>query len=332
MTGERKTLYVDTRWQGEHGIGRYAREVVSRFSTDWSPLSVVGAPSSPREALRRHPQEARGQIVYSPGYNVTPRSSARQIVTVHDLIHLEVGGSKGALYRAYYDLIVKPVIRRAGSVITVSETSAVRIRQWLRDDSVEVLNAGIGVSSAFAVDGPAHEGPRPYLMYVGNLRQHKNTDIIFRSIRGLDVDVRMLLPRSDHDGALALARQHGVEDRIHILHGIDDDSLSALYRGAVATFMPSTLEGFGLPALESVSVRTPVVYWAGCASVAEIVGDRGIAVGSPSSDAEWAAAVRELVHARLRVQPPAASMYDWDRTAMTIQDHLDACRSRKAAK
>ena len=322
----RRSVFVDTRWEGTHGIGRYAREVTSRFRLDWTRLDVVGSPSSPREALTRHPQDARAQVVYSPGYNVSRLTGAVQIITVHDLIHLQVGGAKGSLYRAYYDAVVRPVIRRTGVVLTVSETSAQAIRKWIGDASVDVVNAGIGLSEAFSVTGSTFAGRRPYFMYVGNLRAHKNVDVILRALRGLNADVTMLLPLADADGARRMAEELGVAAQVRIVHGLDDGELASLYRGAAATFMPSLIEGFGLPALESISVGTPVLYWQGCSSVAEIVGDRGVAMRDPHDTREWASAARNMAASPGRVEPPSAGSYDWDRTAERVQMTIDGLR------
>lgn len=321
MSALASTVWVDMRWDGAHGIGRYARETISRMSMTSSPLPAKGSPSSPREAIRADDGVGTSDIVYSPGYNASRRSAARQLLTVHDLIHLEVGGARGALYRAYYDGIVRPVIIRAGRVITVSETSASAIRGWLRDDRVEVVNAGIGLSEAFAGDGPALAAPRPYVMYVGNLRRHKNVGMAFESIRGRDVDLIMVIPEAEADAAREQAHQRGVAAQLILHHGVDDPELATMYRGAAATLMPSLLEGFGLPALESVAVGTPVVYWTGCHSVAEIVGTNGVAVKDAHSASAWRDALRVTLDG-YPVSSDVATRYSWDRTASAVESTI----------
>ena len=85
--------------------------------------------------------------------------------------------------------------------------------------------------------------------------------------------------------------------------------------------MPSLIEGFGLPALESLLCGTPVIYWEGCLPVRETVGGRGYAVQTSSNVLEWAEAMSSALDARRQVDPPV-DRYDWSRTVSTIEDTL----------
>lgn len=313
-------LWVDDRYRGSHGIGRYAAEVLGRLDLAWTRLPVAGKPGRPRDAFQRL-RIPRNDVLYSPGYAGFV-SRRRQVLTVHDLIHLQTAWPGRAKYLAYYLSVVRPAIRRAGVVLTVSETSRDAIRHWLDDDRVEVVNAGIGSSAAFTADGPRAESDRPYAMYVGNLRSHKNVDVVLRALAVTEgVDLRMLVPVAEAERARARTAQLGLASRVTVLHGLGDEELAGLYRGAVATVVPSTLEGFGLPALESIQCATPVLYWEGCASVRETVGDRGVAVDDAHDVHAWARALR-TAGASGRVVPPGPREYSWEQTAATVAQVL----------
>ncbi len=308
---------IDTRWDGIAGIQRYSREVLPRLTTPWQSLGLDGDHLAPLDALRAVP---RDRLIYSPGYNAFVRAK-RQLVTLHDLIQLQTPWPGRAKYLAYYRLVVRPVVRRTGVVLTVSETSKALIEEWLDDDAVQVVNAGIGCSDAFRADVAPATGD-PYLMYVGNLRAHKNVEVVLDALgRVPDARLRMLLPAREHEQAERMAAERGISARVELLAGIDDAALARHYRGAAATVMPSTLEGFGLPALESVMTGTPVLFWRGCAAVAETVGDRGRAVENATDVQEWAGAIRSALASPRRVDPPASG-YDWDATARTIDATL----------
>ncbi|HIY65697.1 MAG TPA: glycosyltransferase family 4 protein [Candidatus Agrococcus pullicola] len=310
-------LWVDTRWEGRHGIGRYAREVCSRLAMPWKELDVTGSPASPLGAIAPVP---RG-LIYSPGYNAFLRAE-RQVLTIHDLIHFQTSWPQRAKYRAFYDLVIKPVVKRAGVVITVSETSRRAISEWLRDDSVEIVNAGIGVSPAFHADVIAASAPESYVMYVGNMRPHKNLSVVLDALMHVPgLRLRALLPPREHHEAHNAFRARGIDDRVDLLTDLTDDELAAQYRGAAATVMPSLIEGFGLPALESLAVGTPIIYWVGCAAVAETVGHNGTAVTGAKSTTEWADALNSaLVHPRKVSGLDKA--YSWDVTADVVNSTL----------
>lgn len=55
-------------------------------------------------------------------------------------------------------------------------------------------------------------------------------------------------------------KNEGLQERVHLLGFIPDDSLATAYQGADVSIMPSqSLEGFGLSTLESLSCGTPVL-------------------------------------------------------------------------
>lgn len=310
------TVLVDTRWDGLHGIARYAREVTSRLATPWQPLGLPGPPSSPRSAFARVP---RGPL-YSPGYNAFLRHDP-QILTVHDLIHLGTAWPGRAKYLAFYNAIIRPAIRRTGVVLTVSETSSAALADWL-GPRVEIVNGGLGSSPAFHPGVLPAEATDPYLMYVGNLRAHKNVDVVFDALVGVpDARLRMLIPASEHEEAHVRTAARGIQDRVTLLAGLSDDDLARQYRGAAATVMPSTLEGFGLPALESIMTGTPVLYWAGCAAVAETAEGRGAPAARADDADDWAVLIENALTHPSRVDPPRDT-YDWNSTAAKVDQVL----------
>lgn len=312
-------IWVDTRWEGLHGIGRYAREVCTRLTVPWRSLGLEGSPASPTGALAQVPSG----LVYSPGYNAFRRAE-RQVLTLHDLIHLETPWPGRAKYLAYYNAVVKPVVKRSGVVITVSETSRRAVAAWLDDSSVEIVNAGLGSSPAFRLEVIPAEARDPYLMYAGNLREHKNIAVVLDAMTRVPSSrMRMLIPRSEHDEARRLFAARELSDRVELLAGLSDDELASHYRGAAATVMPSTLEGFGLPALESVMTGTPVLYWHGCAAVAETVGTRGQAIEDAHDAEQWADAIEDALAKPQRIDPPPRA-YDWHATAAVVNETLAA--------
>lgn len=310
------TLLVDDRYRGAHGIGRYASEVLPRLSVPWEPLGLAGTPFSAVDAFRPVGPAARDALIYSPGYGALVRTR-RQLLTLHDLIQLSSPGLSRWKFAAYYSGPVRAVVRRAGMVLTVSETSARALRSWVDDDDVEIVNAGNGCSEAFHPRPDTLQRSDPYLLLVGNGRAHKNLDVVLDALRfAREVRLVAVVPERDVVELSARARHRHVDARVRWVSDVDDDQLADLYRGASATVMPSTLEGFGLPALESIRCGTPVVYWTGCDAVAEIVGDRGLAVASAEDAREWATALTAAVSAARRVDPPEG--YDWGRTAGII--------------
>jgi len=321
VSAEEPLLVADTRRVGQHGIGRYATEVLSRLSVPWVPMNTSGNPSSALDFVRKDVTvDGRNpDLIYSPGYNGFLRP-VRQTITLLDLIHLSSYGS--VKYRPYYELFVKPLLKRNGHVITISETSKTEIEEWLGDDRVEVINAGMGRSPEFVPDGPAHSAERPYYVYVGNLKPHKNVDSIVKAMRNV-ADADLVVVFSDSEAVQSLAAEHGVADRVRTLSGVSDLQLAELYRGARATLQPSILEGFGLPAFESALCGTPVIFSEQCQSVREICAGGGIAIAHARDENEWAAAMNSVADGqRFPAGHVLPDNYSWDSVAARISGVL----------
>jgi glycosyltransferase involved in cell wall biosynthesis len=257
--------------------------------------------------------------VYSPGYNGFLRN-VPQTVTVLDLIHLH--GSSAAKYKPYYNFFLKPLIKRNGHVMTISETSKADIENWLEDDSVEVINAGMGSTPEFTHDGDRFESERPYYLYVGNLREHKNVDTLMEAMRSIE-GADLVVVSSDRAAVHEMAASHGVAGRVKSLSGVDDRELARIFRGARATVQPSTLEGFGLPALESALCGTPVVFYEGCESVREICAGGGISVSSAHKSQEWAEALESVVPGSAFPEGLVTpGQYSWNAVARSVDGVL----------
>lgn len=110
-----------------------------------------------------------------------------------------------------------------------------------------------------------------------------------------------------------LRRRHGLEDRFAFLHEfgdggrhpVDDEMMGELYALASAVFLPSESEGFGLPLVEGMLTKTPVVG-TDIPAFREIGGLRLHGVG------DVAAAARALEAAVGRDQSHALATYTWE--------------------
>ena len=140
-------------------------------------------------------------------------------------------------------------------------------------------------------------------------------------------------------GALEFGGGHVLErirrgtEGVTYLGRVADDELAALYQGAVAFVYPSQDEGFGLPVLEAMASRVPVITTTGGA-LPEAAGDAALLV-APGAIAELAEAMRRLAgDAALRstlVQRGLARVADhsWARTAEQTLEVYEKAAARR---
>ena len=313
-------IYLDDRRTGNHGIARFAREVLARLPgqvPDLARLPVRGSATTPLDCVRpgRLRPTAR-DVILSPGPNAGI-SRAVQLVTLHDLIHLHDGSRLRSLY---YERVLRPTIRRAGRVLTVSDASRDAIEDWLgaQATGVAVEVVGNGCSPAFTPEGEAEAFERPTLTLVSNAKAHKNVEVVFRALARC-ADLGMVVVGPSLEAMSALSARSGVADRVEVRRDVSDAELARLYRGSAALLMPSAREGFGLPVLEAMSCGTRPVHWAGCGPVAEIAAGAGIVVADATDDGEWAEAMEKAaVASPLRLPDAWARRYDWDRVGERV--------------
>jgi glycosyltransferase involved in cell wall biosynthesis len=334
MISVRPDVVWDGRWRGSHGIGRHADEISSRLPAGIEQLGGSN-PASALDPLRLAVLLARlrPRIFVSPGYNAAFKSSCRQLLTVHDLIHLNDASESSRLKRTYYSTVVAPAIRRTGLVLTVSHYTASAISKWVSIPVDRVKVVGNGTSIARASDADLEDAVRHrdefghYILYVGNSRPHKNLGLLFDALSFLDSAIRLVLVGPSRQVVERLVGHPIPDDRVQFSPGVNDQELRALYLNASCLVLPSTEEGFGLPALEAMALGVPSAYC--CDAAQEVVGSLGFR-SPPDDPRSFAIAVDGCLAATAvdrRALVTRSMLFEWDRTAKRVMEAIEDASS-----
>lgn len=288
-------IFFDDRWSGDHGIGRFAREVNQRIGLH--PLDIGGAPWSPLDPLRltlamlRLPRDT---CVFSPGYNAPLVPVRPYLFVLHDLNHLDRPENSSLAKRLYYRLVIRRACRFAHRVLTVSEFSRRRIVEWSGLPGERVVNVGNGVDEAFNPQVVPQKFPVRYLFCVGSRKAHKNEGRLLEAFARarIDTDIHLLLTGDADRPTAALCEKLGLAARVDFIGRVAEEDLPRWYRGAIALAFPSLYEGFGLPVVEAMACGTPVLTSATTA-LPEVAGDAALLVDPLSVD-EIAAGIERL--------------------------------------
>ena len=84
-----------------------------------------------------------------------------------------------------------------------------------------------------------------------------------------------------------------LQERVHMLYGVADDDMPAVYAGASLYLMPSLYEGFPPTIIEALTLGVPVIAAKG-SSMEEAGGPNSIYVDSNDRDA-WERAIKEVL-------------------------------------
>ncbi len=333
ITQNGATTVFDSRWIGEHGIGRFAQEIRRRLPpvthdiTGHDPVSAKGLLELELKAMLLGLAQKQ-QIFFSPSYTPPVTWRGPMVFTIHDLIHLDVVEEQSRFKTLYYRYVVRPAVLRAHRVLTVSEYSRQRILQWSGVAPEKVVVVGNGVDPAFSPDGPKYMPGFPYMFYVRNGKPHKNVARLLEAFAQMDVPgVRLLLSGKADNDIRHLALHLGIDDRVVFSGRIPEEDLPSYYRGAAVVTMPSLYEGFGLPALEGMACGVPVVV-SNTTSLPEVVGDAGLLVDPCDPGSIAAGLTRALTDESLRSTLrerglERAQLFNWDDVAARVRQELD---------
>jgi len=323
--------FVDTRWIGGHGIGRFASEVLQRLPAMRS-VRAHRNPAAPADPVRLAWSIYRNGVRYffSPGYNGPVWMSGKFVLTLHDLNHLDVPENTNFFKKAYFSSVVLASVRRASRVLTVSNFSRRRLIEWSGLPPEFVVNVGNGVGKQFVCDGQKYDPGIPYMLYVGNRKPHKNIWRMLCAFSSVKCcrDIRLFMTGDEDSSLLTMISKLGLRGRCICLGVVRDEELAALYRGAVALLFSSLYEGFGLPIVEAMACGVPVVT-SNCSGMVEVAGDGAVLV-DPYSVESIADGIRRVaedsaLRQELREKGLArVRLFSWDATAEKVQSALDA--------
>lgn len=211
-----------------------------------------------------------------------------------------------------YDWLERRAVSRADLLLTLSESARADIERAFGVPREKIRVTYLGSPPLDLEPSPTE----PYFLFVGGTEKRKNLGAAleaFKRIEGFELRVVGANTASPvHD---AKRDQSGVQWLGHVSEG----ELVELYRHATALVFPSRYEGFGLPVLEAMARRTPVIA-ADRSSIPEVA--RGAAILVDPDDVDGLAdAMRRLgAEPALRADliergAEVVSGFSWDETA-----------------
>ncbi len=323
---------------------------VAIWGTSSPPLIVNG--SSARRLAVDLPRAIRRSSYDAVMMQYTlPVWPCRSVVMIHDVSAAEPGAQAWlpTRTRTRYRTSFWTSAKVATYLLTVSEFTRRRIVELygVAPDRVRVapnavdpefarrLSAGSGHGRAQRQDA------RWTILAVGNVLPRKNllvaADAVGRLVQGgLNARLRIVgtVPGQGRDIAAAMERSLG--DRVTFSGYVTADQLVEEYRSADTVVVPSFYEGFGIPVLEAMTARIPVVT-SDSSALPEVGG--GAALVAPVADVgAWVEHLATIAHDEslrddLVTRGSAhAARFDWGESArVTAATLIDAGGNAEAA-
>jgi len=260
------TVYTSAEIEGLKGVKRIPRIVRPDRGVRGHALRMLWTQTELPRLLMRDSAD----VLLNPLPEGPLGARVPMVTVVHDLTPLRFP-AEHSRQQWNFRRLVPALLGRTRRIAADSEATKSDIVSFYSIDEAKISVVPAGYDDAvFTTDGESWSlppeaaerfGVRRYILYVGNLRPHKNLHRLVRAFRDTWKEFETCLVIVGHGDARHAASLKSAAENAPILFidYVASDILPSMYRGAAAFVFPSLWEGFGLPPLEAMACGTPVV-------------------------------------------------------------------------
>jgi glycosyltransferase involved in cell wall biosynthesis len=245
---------------------------------EWPPVERLAGPVDVAHSL--HPL-------------MMPARAAVRVVTIHDLYFLDHAHRTAAEIRDDYPGRAADHARRADVIIVPSQYTATHVRERFKVAPDRIVVCSPGAPDWPARTPPSSPGP---ILFVGTVEPRKNVPGLLKAYSRL-VSASPGIPPLVIAGRLSepvvTLTPSLPPAAVRWLGYVDDETRLRLYREASLLVIPSFDEGFGIPALEAMTIGLPVVA-ARRGALPEVLVDAAVYV-EPDDEAAIASAMAQVL-------------------------------------
>lgn len=203
------------------------------------------------------------------------KAGIKGVVTIHDLIFMRHPEYYHWIDTQIYQWKFRVACKEAQRIIAISECTKRDIMELggVDEDRIDVVYQSCNprYSQPLSHDrlqatADAYRLPKRFMLSVGTIEQRKNLMLAMNALALLPEDIHLVAVgrQTAYAGQVAReARKKGLSGRLHLLSGISDTHLQAIYQMAEVFVYPSRYEGFGIPVIEAIFSGLPVVACSG---------------------------------------------------------------------
>lgn len=262
------------------------------------------------------------------------KTSVPYVVTIHDTIAIDHPEWCKQTNSLYFNLFMKPAVKKASCVISVSKRTAADVKRNfdLFCHRVRIIYSGIDNifkarkdSSRYSEVRARYNLPEPYILYVGNIEPKKNIWTLLcvqKKLREKGLPHKLVIVGKRSWGTrveLDEISKEVMSNNVVWVGYVDRSDLPSVYQMADVFVFPSLYEGFGFPPLEAMACGTPVISTSSGA-LNETVGDAALTV-EPYNVWQITRAVISMIRdsslrqRHIRMGLKQSSLFNWEKTA-----------------
>lgn len=232
------------------------------------------------------------------------KTNIASVVTIHDLIFLRYPDFYKSHDRKIYQSKFLSACIRADRIIAISEQTKVDIVELLGVDGAKIDVVYQGCDERFYKTeteqrknevSKKYALPQHYILSVGTIEERKNLLNVVKALHAHHIDIPLVIVgrETPYAGEVKSFIAENKVENVHFLSNVPMEDLPALYQMAEIFMYPSVFEGFGIPILEALNSKVPVVTSIG--SCFPEAGGKSTAYINPSEPEEIAEAITRIL-------------------------------------
>ena len=265
--------------------------------------------------------------VFTPGF--------KTIVVFHDAFFWEYPQHYSALWLRMFKAAALAGAKKSVAVIAPSEYAKkqIALHTGINAAHIKVVYEApktfAQIKSQTNPQSPAQISA-PYFLHVGTLAKHKNLPLLIEAFAKLDKHLKLVLvggaPSSVHNSDVpnikAAIQKHNLQNQVVLTGYLSNAEVANWYANALGYVFPSYNEGFGLPILEAMQYKLPIIA-ANNTCLPEIA-QGGALYFDPSNTDQLAVQMQAIVTntpavmATLDAQPAVLQQFSWDKAAASF--------------
>ncbi|MBQ9232165.1 MAG: glycosyltransferase family 4 protein [Prevotella sp.] len=196
------------------------------------------------------------------------KTGIRSVVTIHDLIFLRHPEYYHWIDTKIYEWKFRQTLKEADCIIAISERTKQDIMELghVSEERIRLVYQSFAPRFSTNVAPNVRQEvrqryhlPERFILSVGTIERRKNLRLAVEALQLLPSDLHLVAVGRQTDYAATLSKSN----RLHLLSGVPDSDLAAIYATAEAFVYPSRYEGFGIPILEAIAAGLPVIACTG---------------------------------------------------------------------
>jgi glycosyltransferase involved in cell wall biosynthesis len=357
-------LVIDLRMINSSGIGTYLKNVVPGILRLYKEVIFLGN----TEELKKFNWVKNHQIIHfdakvysikeqlifpkiipkcdvywGPHFNLPllPIPAKKILTTIYDVNHLSGINPTSFLKNKYAYLLYKNAVLKSDKIFTISEFSKKEIIKYTNANQkkIEVIYCGVNRRFYENTTTESHLSlPEKYILFVGNVKPHKNLLTLLKAYLTFSEEIRQeykIVIVGKKEGFITEDREifefierNNLNKSIFFTGYVPDNQIPEIYRKASMFVFPSLYEGFGLPILEAIASRTPVIS-SNAASLPE-VGTDSILYFNPLDFEELAQKITHIIEnptireELIKKALPRLDFFTWEKA---IEEHISVLKS-----